>query len=185
MERFTGGEEASPKGVGDTTDFWPHYFYTTLRHNVAFEGGTVLGAFSHRQLGFHQSRITFPPTLSLLRGSYALGQKVGRSVGDPCIRVFQLMTSFSGLRRNAPAPACVGKFILWYWARRQIRRQILQPNNPVDSYGHSEALLQAAIRSKIRNGSAATATGSFLLGTAGVHQIIMKFSQLHRKMHQN
>ena len=36
-----------------------------------------------------------------------------------------------------------------------------------------------------RIGSAATATGSFLLGTAGVHQIIMKFSQHHRKMHQN
>ena len=29
----------------------------------------------------------------------------------------------------------------------------------------------------IRIGSAATATGSFLLGTAGVHQITMKFSQ--------
>ena len=37
----------------------------------------------------------------------------------------------------------------------------------------------------VRIGSAATATGSFLLGTAGVHQIIMKFSQHHRKMHQN
>ena len=59
------------------------------------------------------------------------------------------MTSFNELHRNAPAPACVGKFILWYWARRQICRQILQPNDPVGSYGHSEALLQAAIRSKI------------------------------------
>ena len=36
-----------------------------------------------------------------------------------------------------------------------------------------------------RIGSAATATGSFLLGTAGVHQIMMKVSQHHRKMHQN
>ena len=68
----------------------------------------MLGAFGHRQLGFHQNKIKFPPTLSLLRGSYALGQKIGRSVGDPCIRVFQLMmTSFNGLLRNAPAPACV------------------------------------------------------------------------------
>ena len=37
----------------------------------------------------------------------------------------------------------------------------------------------------VRIGSAAMATGSFLLGTAGVHQIIMKFSKHHRKMHQN
>ena len=65
-------------------------------------------------------------------------------------RVFQLMmTSFNGLHRNAPAPACVGKFIIGYWARRQICRQIIQPNDPVGSYGHSEALLQAAICSKI------------------------------------
>ena len=36
-----------------------------------------------------------------------------------------------------------------------------------------------------RIGSTAMATGSFLLGTAGVHQIIMKLSQQHSKMHQN
>ena len=47
------------------------------------------------------------------------------------------------------ASACVGKCILWYWARRKIRRQILQPNDPVGSYGRSVALLQAAMRSKI------------------------------------
>ena len=49
---------------------------------------------------------------------------------------------------------------------------------------HGRSVYQS-ITKMARIGSAATATGSFLLGTAGVHQIIIKFSQHHRKTHQN